>query len=68
MPMLAGAARRFGTARGHPDRMQEIRKIRIVPLRVATDHFLDDESPDPRGKEVIGADGVDRRHRFRHMD
>ena len=31
---------------------------RIVPLRVATDHGLDERDPDPRGKPVYGCDGV----------
>jgi photosynthetic reaction center H subunit len=30
---------------------------KIVPLRVAADHHLDDRDPDPRGLLVIGADG-----------
>jgi photosynthetic reaction center H subunit len=37
------------TVEGHP---------RIVPLRVATDHYLETRDPDPRGKPVIGADGA----------
>ena len=31
---------------------------RIVPLRVATDHVVESRDPDPRGMDVIGADGV----------
>lgn len=31
---------------------------RIVPLRVATDHAIASRDPDPRGMQVIGADGV----------
>ena len=38
--------------------MHETAELRIVPLRVATDHYLDDESPDPRTMQVVGADGV----------
>jgi photosynthetic reaction center H subunit len=30
---------------------------KIVPLRVASDHWLESRDPDPRGKPVIGADG-----------
>ena len=41
-----------------PDLMHETAELRIVPLRVATDHYLDDESPDPRTMQVVGADGV----------
>jgi photosynthetic reaction center H subunit len=31
---------------------------KIVPLRVATDFSLQPRDPDPRGKSVVGADGV----------
>jgi photosynthetic reaction center H subunit len=31
---------------------------RIVPLRIATDFYLDKHDPDPRGMAVIGADNV----------
>ncbi len=31
---------------------------RIVPLRVATDFFVEPRDPDPRGMEVLGADRV----------
>ena len=31
---------------------------RIVPLRVATDHSVASGDPDPRGRNVIGGDGV----------
>jgi photosynthetic reaction center H subunit len=58
-PMLAGAGPAASALRADvPDLMQETSENRVVPLRVATDHFLDDESPDPRGNEAIGADGV----------
>jgi len=30
---------------------------KIVPLRVATDYFIEGQDPDPRGMEVIAADG-----------
>ena len=57
--MLSGAGPAASALRADiPERMQETSDNRIAPLRVATDHFLDDESPDPRGKDVIGADGV----------
>jgi photosynthetic reaction center H subunit len=32
--------------------------IKIVPLRVATDFAVESRDPDPRGMEVIGADGT----------
>jgi photosynthetic reaction center H subunit len=58
-PMLSGAGPSASALRADmPDRLQENGENRIVPLRVATDHFLDEESPDPRGKEAIGADGM----------
>jgi photosynthetic reaction center H subunit len=58
-PMLSGAGPSASALRSDmPDQMQEAPGNRIVPLRVATDHFLDDESPDPRGNEVFGADGL----------
>ncbi len=31
---------------------------KIVPLRVATDFHLESRDPDPRGMEVVGADGI----------
>jgi len=58
-PMLAGAGPAASALRADvPDLMQETGENRVVPLRVATDHFLDEESPDPRGQEAVGADGV----------
>lgn len=56
--MLAGAGPAASALRADvPDMMQEnAAEHRVVPLRVATDHNLDEESPDPRGKEVVGAD------------
>jgi len=57
--MLAGVGPAASALRAEtPDLMNETTDIRIVPLRVATDHYLDDESPDPRTMQVIGADGV----------
>ncbi len=32
-------------------------RVKIVPLRVATDFFLESRDPDPRGMAVVGADG-----------
>jgi photosynthetic reaction center H subunit len=32
-------------------------KVKIVPLRVATDYRVESRDPDPRGMPVIGADG-----------
>ncbi len=58
-PMLAGAGPAAWALRADiPDKLQELDENRIVPIRRAEDHFLDEESPDPRGKEVVGADGI----------
>ena len=32
-------------------------KVKIIPLRVATDYHVETRDPDPRGMPVIGADG-----------
>lgn len=50
---------------------------KIVPLRVATGYYLATEDPDPRGMEVVGADGlvagtvsdvwIDRSETFAHF-
>ena len=58
-PMLAGAGPGASALRADtPDLVQETLQNRIVPIRVATDHFVDEEGPDPRGQEAVGADGV----------
>jgi photosynthetic reaction center H subunit len=58
-PMLAGAGPAASALRADvPDLMQETAENRVVPLRVATDHFMDEGCPDPRGEEAVGADGV----------
>ncbi len=57
--MLSGAGPAASALRADkPDLMVETSENRLAPLRVATDHFLDEESPDPRGNEVVGADGA----------
>jgi photosynthetic reaction center H subunit len=33
-------------------------QTRLAPMRVATDHVFDDESPNPIGFEVVGFDGI----------
>lgn len=38
-----------------PERMVDGEPM-IVPLRVATDHYVEPRDPDPRGMEVLGAD------------
>lgn len=58
-PMLSGAGPAASALRADvPDLMYGSTEHRVVPLRIASDHFVDDESPDPLGKEVFGADGV----------
>jgi photosynthetic reaction center H subunit len=57
--MLSGVGPAASALRADtPDIMNETPDLRIVPLRVAADHYLDDESPDPRTMQVVGADGV----------
>jgi photosynthetic reaction center H subunit len=57
--MLSGTGPAASALRSDtPDLMNETSELRIVPLRVATDHYLDDEGPDPRAMQVIGADGI----------
>lgn len=58
-PMLAGAGPAAWALRAEvPDRLMETGENRIAPMRVATDHYLDAESPDPRSMPAVGADGV----------
>jgi len=57
--MLAGTGPSASALRADtPDAMTNSSELRLVPLRVATDHYLDPESPDPRAMEVVGFDGV----------
>jgi photosynthetic reaction center H subunit len=58
-PMLSGVGPAASALRADtPDLTFESGQPRVVPLRVADDHLLNPESPDPRGMEVVGADGV----------
>jgi photosynthetic reaction center H subunit len=58
-PLVSGAGPAASALRSdEPDLMLESGHIRIVPLRVASDYFLDEECTDPRGMEAIGADRV----------
>jgi photosynthetic reaction center H subunit len=41
-----------------PDMMFDEPWPKIVPLRVATEYWLAEEDPDPRGMAVVGADGM----------
>ncbi len=56
--MLAGAGPAASAIRSdQPELIFESQEPRIVPLRVATDYFIEPDGPDPRGMYVIGADG-----------
>ena len=56
-PMLAGVGPGSWAERSDkPDLMHGTPKI--VPLRVATDFYIERKEPDPRGFDVAGADGV----------
>lgn len=59
-PMLGGVGPAASALRADVPDLMFITggEVRILPLRVASDHFVDPEGPDPRGMEVIGADGV----------
>ena len=58
-PLLSGAGPAASALRSNePDRTYVHGEPRILPMRVATDHYLDEESPDPRGLKAVGADGV----------
>jgi photosynthetic reaction center H subunit len=57
-PLLAGVgAGAYADRADTPDLTFE-GNPRVVPLRVATDHHVESRDPDPRGMEVVGADGV----------
>ena len=58
-PMLSGTGPAASALRADvPDLMYASSQNRVVPLRVAADHGVDDESPNPIGQEVIAADGA----------
>lgn len=55
-PMLAGVGPgSYAEREDVPDRTEH-GGLKIVPLRVATDHWIPSEDPDPRGLPVYGAD------------
>ena len=57
-PMLAGVGPGSWAERAdHPDHTHE-GLIKIVPLRVASDYFIEGRDPQPVGMVVKGADGV----------
>ena len=56
-PLLSGVGpAAWANRKDTPDVTYEGHLPRIVPLRVATDYWVEAEDPDPRGMEVIGAD------------
>ena len=56
-PMLSGVGPgAYAERSDKPDMMHGSAKI--VPMRVATDFFIESREPDPRGYAVFGADGV----------
>lgn len=58
-PLLAGAGPAASALRADvPDITNVTNVPRVVPLRVLEDHWLDEESPDPRQMQALGADGV----------
>ena len=55
-PMLAGVGPgSYAQRSDKPDMMHN--QVKIVPLRVATGFFIEDCEHDPRGMDVVGADG-----------
>jgi len=58
-PMLSGAGPAAYALRAtEPDRHYEDGEPRVQPIRVASDHYMDPEGPDPRGLTVVGYDGL----------
>ena len=58
-PLLAGVGPAASALRADvPDLTFETREPRVVPLRVASDHSVPAESPDPLTWEAVGADDV----------
>jgi photosynthetic reaction center H subunit len=56
-PMLDGVGPAAYAERAEAPDLTYEGKTKIVPLRVATDFAVEERDPDPRGMEVIGADG-----------
>ena len=57
-PMLEGVGPAAYAERSDQPDLTFEGHLRIVPLRVATDHTVESRDPDPRGMPVLGADGV----------
>jgi photosynthetic reaction center H subunit len=56
-PMIDGVGPAAYALRAEVPDMTWDGRPRIVPLRVADDHVVESRDPDPRGMEVLGADG-----------
>jgi photosynthetic reaction center H subunit len=56
-PMLDGVGPASYALRADKPDLTWAGEARIVPLRVATDHWVDENDPDPRGYDVVAADG-----------
>jgi photosynthetic reaction center H subunit len=56
--MLSGAGPAASALRADVADRTTYDEARVVPLRIATDHWIDPEGPDPISMEVVGADGV----------
>ena len=57
-PMLAGVGPGSWAERAETPDLTMDGELRIVPLRTADDWVVESRDPDPRGMEVLGADGV----------
>jgi photosynthetic reaction center H subunit len=57
-PMLDGVGPASFTLRADKPELTHEGEHRTVPLRIATDHWVAPEDPDPRGFTVIAADGA----------
>ena len=57
-PLLAGVGPGAWSSRADVPDMTHHGEVKIVPLRVASDHSVATGDSDPRGKPVLGADGA----------
>lgn len=57
-PMIDGVGPAAWAMRSDTPDLTADGRHRIVPLRVATDFAVEHRDPDPRGMEVVGADGL----------
>jgi photosynthetic reaction center H subunit len=58
-PLLSGIGpAAYADRKDEPERTYDSGLPMVVPLRVATEQRIAEEDPDPRGMEVLGADGL----------